>query len=129
MPAIPTDCHCTHRLPHALSPLSFVVWYPAGTLYSSTYPKALLGSLLPDGLVFLGLFSLSPLNILLFFLRHFLILIQRKSSGLHNRIFFSFLFVLFRSLPPAHHSRLSPSCTLFHQNCASRQKGHRCSHR
>lgn len=60
------------------------------------------------------------------FFHQLLILIQRKPSGLHNRIFFFFLPslpVALSAIPPTH---VSLHFALFSINCASRQKGHRC---
>ena len=93
----------------------------------SYLPKG-IALLMPDGLVF-PFYSLPhavcehPA-----FFHQLLILIQRKPSGLHNRIFSFFFFfsslpVALSAIPPTH---VALHFALFSINCASRQKGHRC---
>lgn len=88
----------------------------------SYLPKG-IALLMPGGLVF-PFYSLPhAVSEHPAFFHQLLILIQRKPSGLHNRIFFFFLPslpVALSAIPPTH---VSLHFALFSINCASRTKG------
>lgn len=101
---------------------------PAGCLVSGRnaffhLPKG-IAFLVPDGLVFL--FCSLSLSILFFFITcSFWFKVNHQAYTIES---FFFLLLPVALCHPTH-SCLSPFCTLLHQNCASRQKGHQCFHR
>lgn len=88
--------HCDHTHTHYLRCL-FIVWYQADMLFCFHKGIALL--VVPDGTVFLFYSFFLSLPVSAFFFHHLFILIQRKPSGLHIKVFYPLPCCCFPSYP------------------------------